>query len=343
MKYKRILVIGYFGYLTNQVDGQTIRTRSIYALLQAKSEADLQFFDTQSFKKSKLNLVKLVYLLFKSDVVFNVAAHGNLKYLFPLIYCINLLTPAKLNYIAVGGWLFSFLGNKPIHRYMLSKIENIYVQTENLCVELQSYRFKNVHLLNNFRLVEYPKISFENSSRKVIRLVFMARVHPLKGVDLIFKLENELKKFDKYDVSIDIYGPIVKDYEQEFTNKIECSSIRYCGIIEPINVYDVLQKYDLMLFPTKYFTEGFPGSILDAYISGLPVIATHWLNAEEFIIHGKTGYIVDFNDDELFIKKVIEILNKPDRIFNLKENIELKRNDYSADSAWNVLQFSMND
>lgn len=341
MKNKNILVIGYFGYLTNQIDGQTIRTRSIYSLLQAKSESNVHFFDTQSFKESKVNLIKLIYLLLKSDIIFNVAAQGNLKYLFPLIYCINSITRAKLNYIAVGGWLFDFLKNKPIHRYMLSRVKNVYVQTENLCVKLNDYNFNNVHLLNNFRLIEYPEIDFECAPKNNIRLVFMARVHPLKGINLIFELEKELNKTDLYNISIDIYGPIVKEYEQEFLNKIELSSVRYGGIIEPSYVYGILQQYDLMLFPTKYFTEGFPGSILDAYISGLPVIATHWLNAEEFIDDEKTGYIVDFNDDDLFIKKVLDLLNKPNKIFELKKNIVIKRSYYSADSAWNILQFAI--
>lgn len=343
MKNKNILVIGYFGYLTNQIDGQTIRTRSIYSLLQNKSESNVQFFDTQSFKESKVNLIKLVYLLLNSDIIFNVAAQGNLKYLFPLIYCINFITRAQLNYVAIGGWLFGFLENKPIHRYMLSRVKNIYVQTGNLCTKLDNYNFNNVHLLNNFRLIKYPEINLEYNSKSNIRLVFMARVHPLKGVNLIFKLEKELNKIDLYDVSIDIYGPVVKEYEQEFFSKIKYSSVRYCGIIEPSCVYGVLQQYDLMLFPTKYFTEGFPGSILDAYISGLPVIATHWLNAEEFIDNEKTGYIIDFNDDEFFIKKVIDLINNPKQISDLKRNIVIRRNYYSADSAWDVLKFAVNN
>lgn len=343
MKHKKILVIGYFGYSTNQIDGQTIRTRSVYSLLKSKNEIDVYFFDTQSFKKSKFNLFKLVHLLIKSDIVFNVAAHGNLTYLFPIIYSISFLTRAKLNYIAIGGWLFNFIENKPMHSYMLSKVKNVYVQTENLCVKLQDYNFKNVHLLNNFRLIEYPEINFKYRSKGCIRLVFMARVHPLKGVDSIFELEKKLKKIGKNNFSIDVYGPVVKEYEQDFFRKIEHSSVRYCGVVEPSDVYQVLQRYDLMLFPTKYFTEGFPGSILDAYISGLPVIATKWLNAEEFISEGKTGYIVEFNNDVSFVNKTIELIENPIEIFNLKKNVEIKRNDYSANKAWRVLENGIYD
>lgn len=340
---KKILVIGYFGYLTNQIDGQTIRTRSVYSLLKANTPYNIDFFDTQSFQKSKFNLIKLIYLLLKSDIIFNIAAQGNLRYLLPIIYFITLLTRAKLNYIAVGGWLYEFIKNKPIHRYMLLNIKNIYVQTENLCNDLKEYNFKNVYLLNNFRTIKYSDVIIENVSKPVKRLIFMARVHPLKGVDLLFEVDKILKESGMSDIGIDIYGPIFKDYEKEFFNKIESSSVKYCGVIEPANIYKILSNYDLMLFPTKYFTEGFPGSILDAYISGVPVIATKWLNAEEFVVDGQTGYITEFNDDKMFINKIIYLIKTPNELFKLRQNIKIKRNDYSAETAWKVLENAFYD
>src|SRR5690554_635261 len=335
----KVLVIGYFGYKTNQIDGQTIRTRSIYNLLKEDSNLNLYFFDTQSFQESKLRIFKLIKLLVSADVVFNISAHRNLKYLLPLVFLITKVTNKKLNYIAVGGWLFEFLKNKPIHRYMLKKINGVYVQTDNLRLTLKSVNFKNVYLLNNFRPLQFPKVNVvKNNKSETIKLVFMARVHPLKGVNLLFDMEEEINKAGIENVFIDIYGPVFKDYEEEFTSKLKNSEIKYRGILAPSEIYDVLQNYDLMLFPTKYYTEGFPGTILDAYISGLLVIATKWLNAEEFVEHGKTGFIVPFDDDEVFIQEVINIAKNPNIITELKKAALLKREEYSADRAWGVLK-----
>lgn len=334
----KILVLGYFGHATNQLDGQTVRTRSIYTLLQIKKKENVDYFDTQTFKKSKFNVIKMFLMLIKADVVFYIAAHNNLKYLFPLIYIFAKLFRTKINFVAIGGWLFDFLKNKPVHRYMLSKIENILVQTDKLGSDLRKYNFKNVHTLNNFRVIRYPNLDTENDKKESIDLVFMARVHPLKGVDLLFKLDKALVKSGIRNVSIDVYGPILNSYKNEFFSKIENSTVRYCGIIEPADIYTILHQYDLMLFPTKYYTEGFPGTILDAYISGLPVIATNWLNAEEFIIDGETGYISKFDCEDDFIKKVIEALKKPQELTQMKKNVGIKRNDYNADKAWNTLE-----
>ena len=45
---KRILVLGYFGYLTNQLDGQTVKTRDVYRLVKEQSkDYSVDYFDTQ--------------------------------------------------------------------------------------------------------------------------------------------------------------------------------------------------------------------------------------------------------------------------------------------------------
>lgn len=333
-----VLVLGYFGYETNQIDGQTIKTRDVYTLLKNNSNEEVSYFDTQSFQKSKFNLISLLLALAKADIVFYLPAHNSLKFIFPVVYVISKLCSTKINYLVVGGWLVEFLKNRPFHKYLLSKINGIYVETNTLYSGLKAYNFTNIHKLHNFRIIDYPIIESNNKNYFAIRLIFMARVHPLKGVNLLFKLEEEINKAGIENVFIEIYGPIFKDYEDEFVAKLKRSSIKYCGVLEPSEIYDVLQNYDLMLFPTKYYTEGFPGTILDAYISGLPVIATKWLNAEEFIDHGETGFIVPFDDNEIFIKQVMDIITNPVIITELKKSALLKREEYSADRAWGVLK-----
>lgn len=336
-----ILIIGYFGFLDNQLDGQTIKTRNIYDLLEnnISDNFNLMFFDTQIFKKNKLHIIKLIYLLLKADVVFDVAAHGNLKYLFPIIYSLLKLKRAKLNIIPVGGWLYSFLENKPIHKFMLSRVDCIFVETENLFNDLKKYEFKNLAILNNFRNIKFDLIC--NNKTDILNLIFFARVHPMKGVNTIFNLDKKLKELKIKNVNIDIYGPVLDSYKHEFFYNINNTGVNYKGIISPEDIYSVLYKYDLMLFPTRFFTEGFPGSILDSYISGVPVIATNWLNATEFIDDGETGYIVDFDNDEIFIDKVIYLINNPYLIAEIKANVIKKRYIYSPDEAWNVLSLAL--
>lgn len=341
IKQKQILVLGYFGNKTNQLDGQTVKTRNIYDLFKKYSKSDISFFDTQSFQESKLNVIKLTKVITNADIIYYLPAQKNLKYIFPIVWSLSKFSHAKLNYLVVGGWLEEFLKGKPLHKLLLSKIDGIYVETDTLHKGLLSLGLKNVFKLHNFRMNPYPKIELSEFPKSKIRLVFMARVHPQKGVDTLFELERELQHQGLENISIDIYGPIAKGYEKYFCDKIKDSSINYNGKLSPEIIHSVLKDYDVLLFPTKYYTEGFPGTILDSYISGVPVISTDWLNAKEFIEEGVTGYISPFNDDQAFIEKVIHVLKDPNSIKVMKHSVLKLRDKYSAENAWNTLQTSI--
>ncbi len=344
----KILVLGYFGYLSNQLDGQTVKTRNIYELLKSKQgeiNADVTFFDTQTFQTSKLNLLKMFIKISRCNILMYLPAHSNLKYIFPFIFFWCILFRVKIHYIVVGGWLGTYLENKPLHRWLLSKINGIYPQTEGLCNILKTkYRFKNVMQLHNYRITDFEDNNIQplKIEKASCNLVFMARIHPQKGVRTIFKLENELKKKGLNNISIDMYGPVFDDFKTEFENLLEQSEIvNYKGILKTEEINKTLSLYSIMLFPTQYYTEGFPGSILDAYISGIPVVASKWKYATEFIEDNISGLISDFNDEQQFIEKVLYLIENKEEILRLKKGAIEQRIKYSPESAWNSLKIKL--
>ena len=337
----KVLVLGYFGFENNQLDGQTVKTRNIYKMLKSKESSDFQsisYFDTQTFQNSKFNLFKVFKLIAKTDLLFYLPAQNNFKYIFPFIYSFCKLTNTKIHYIVVGGWLATHLKSKPLHKWMLSNINGIYPQTRQLTHDLNvDYGLTNVHQLNNFRMVERPNLKPRSSD--LIRLVFMARVHPLKGANTLFKLVEQIKAENIKNVEIDMYGPIYAQYSQDFQSLLANQTIiSYKGILQPEEIYSTLINYDLMLFPTQYFTEGFPGSILDAYIAHLPVIATKWKYAEEFIESGNSGVIVDFENEQEFVTETIKLIQNPDLLKQLKRGAMAQSEKYSPEKAWNTIK-----
>lgn len=70
------------------------------------------------------------------------------------------------------------------------------------------------------------------------------------------------------------------------------------------NSVDVLKNYFVLLFPTRFYTEGIPGTIIDAYAAGVPVVSAKWESFTDIIIDGVTGIGYEFlNQNQL-----IEIL-----------------------------------
>lgn len=341
MKNKKVLVLGYFGYNTGQIDGQTVKTRSLYELLKDRvnpKSTSVSYFDTQSLRFDKLAIFNLLRLLLVSDSILFVGARRNLTYFFPLLFMFCFAFNRKISYVVVGGWLYDFLLKKPIYRFMLSRIAFILPETKYLCEQLSTeYKFNNVRQLTNFRLSNFSVGSSVRSKRR--KIVFMARVNPNKGVPLIFKLGASLRDSIHKDVVIDIYGPIEETYKCQFLSELEKSegNIRYKGTAEPRDVHNILAKYEFLIFPTKYYTEGFPGTILDAYISGLPVIVSEWKYAKEFVVDGKTGVIAPFDDDSGFINEVIKLLDNPEILEELRAGSRLEARKYSPENAWEIL------
>lgn len=45
--------------------------------------------------------------------------------------------------------------------------------------------------------------------------------------------------------------------------------IKYCGTVSFDKTTEVLKEYFALVFPTRFYTEGIPGTIIDAFASGL--------------------------------------------------------------------------
>lgn len=111
------------------------------------------------------------------------------------------------------------------------------------------------------------------------------------------------------------------------------SYITYGGTVDFNKSVEVLQNYFALVFPTRFFTEGIPGTILDAYAAGIPVICSRWESFEDVVDDAVTGYGYEFgNYAEL--EYILEMIgNNPQMIVDLKKNCIRKSVEYQPDKA----------
>lgn len=341
-----VLVLGHFGYFNDVLNGQTIKTRNIYELLLLKTlgEVKVDLYDTQRFKYSKLSFFNMLFKILRCNKLVYLPAENNLKYLFPIIYCLCWLKRSEIIYFVVGGWLAEFLKHQKIHVMLLSNIQAILTESNSLTDSLKKqYHFKNVLTFPNFRINSFVPSFTEN---KVFRIVFMARIMRLKGLDYIFQLANYFSRRPKNNthIIIDFYGPIEEEDEKYFKEQIEkYEIISYRGVLKPDKIYTTLNEYDLLILPTSYPGEGFPGTILDAYISGIPVVVSDWKYLPEFVDHGKTGFLFDLGKDDEFYYYVDKLYRDRELLQQMKRNAFEKSKEYSSEYAWEIMeQFFIN-
>lgn len=342
---KRILIVGAYGYFGNHLDGQTVKTRNVHKLVEERFGGKVSGFDTLKVRRNPLLLFVLLWQLGRCNTLVLVPCLNNLTYVFPITYYLSKIFRYDIIEICIGGWQVEyFKGNERFKPHKLpmdlsKKIKVILPEMKDVDRRLKSeLGFKNSEYFPNFRFFD-PDMPLDRNRSNEFRLVFMARVNKKKGYDTIFEFANHIRGLFN-DIKIDFFGPIENDDREEFMSLVDSNRyiVSYKGVLQPENIHKTLCMYDLMLFPTTYYTEGFPGSILDAYISGIPVIATEWMHSHEFIDDGHTGYIVPFgNCQEEFERRILELYRDREKLYCMKQAAHEKCKSYSADAAWNVL------
>lgn len=341
---KGFLVLGAFGYDTNQLDGQTVKTRNVYKLLQ-ENYGEVDYVDTMHIRRKPLSLFKSLWKLIRCNKLILIPCLNNLTYIFPVVYYLSKLFRYDIIHICVGGWqLEYFIGNErfdshPRQLRLSRKIKAFLPEMIKVENDLKNQLgFTNTDVFPNFRFISSDAKQVYTTST-TLRLVFLARVDKNKGYDTIFSFAREIEE-KGYDISIDFYGPINQSDKDEFLTLVERykSVVTYKGILQQDQVTMTLVNYDLMLLPTRYYTEGFPGSVLDAYIAGIPVIATNWKHAHEFIDDTKTGFVVSFNDSQNeFNERILTLYRDRKMLQHMKTESFKKRLQYSDNCALSVL------
>lgn len=213
-------------------------------------------------------------------------------------------------------------------------LKKLYVQSPSMVQSLQKMGFSNaIYVPNSKEINYYPVKPVRNDG--IIRFVFLSRIHPSKGCGMIIncaKRLNELGYADRF--IIDFYGNFFLVYKEKFLALCDTvPNVRYQGFINLTlqEGYDKLAGYDMMLFPTYWHGEGFPGVVIDAYIAGLPIIASDW-NCNCDVVDDTTGIIIKSqNEDALFEEMKNTIDGKYDLVALSKacqERAKLYDNDY---------------
>lgn len=127
------------------------------------------------------------------------------------------------------------------------------------------------------------------------RFVFVSRVTKTKGIDLLFQVADKLGEL----YTIDVFGPLDNRFYTK--SSFKGSKLRYQGLLMPQEVNAKLQEYDIIVLPTYYKGEGYPGVLIEAMSLGKPILTTEINALDEIVTHGFNGLLVKKQSvDELY-------------------------------------------
>jgi len=291
--------------------------------------------DTFNWKKRPWCIFQLLFVVLlhrKAKVVVS-ANPGSADMLIRILN--KLLLSHRTYYWVIGGSLHKSFENGNLDWRNYTQLSGIFVQGTSMENSMRRLGLNNVKFVPNSKYIDYvPTKQFISDSKT--HFVFLSRVEKYKGCDDIFGAIDILHKkgyTGKFDVTF--YGKTTDElgYFDIFKNMVErCDDVEYKGVLNLRDTknYDELAKYDVMLFPTYWPGEGFPGVIIDAYIAGLPVIASDWNFNSDVVRDNETGWIVPTNDINALAYKMMYAIDQPKIVEQFSYNSQKKAKKYDS-------------
>lgn len=265
-----------------------------------KNQTDFYIIDTnkQNYTNQIFAYLSIIGQLIRKQYDYDhISLHSSRDY---IIFGIIIITIGKLfgkqtSLRKFGGDAAKSYSNayglkKKLLHFIFTKIDILFLEMKYLVTFFLQIN-PNTHWFPNVRRRELiPQLprTFQK------RFVFISHVKPEKGVDKILEASNHLDN----SYTIDIYGPINNSkYTAEYFSHYKAN---YKSALSSTEVLTVLDQYDVLMLPTIYPGEGYPGIIIEAYSLGLPIISTSLTGIKEITDQQKTGILIESNNiDEL--------------------------------------------
>ncbi len=335
----RILEIGH--YYSNGIHGagQHIRTSTVSDSISYYFPED-QIMRIDLTKGKLINFARFFFLLNQSDVVVIFPGANALSIISKLIKIRKKNDRTIL--IAIGGWLPDYIDDTNIGFF--KTLAGIYVQTENMVERLEALGLSNIVLFPNYRILRGKQIAHKSCvDGEKFKMVFCSRIVKDKGVFEIIDAARELKREGYTNFVVDFYGPISNEIEQQFLDSINnYDEINYCGYVDNSRMIETLSDYDIMLFPTYYKGEGFPGVIIESLIAGVPIIASDWKYNKQYVKNDENGVICEPKDVLSLSSSIIKLYNDRKLVNKMKEKCIQDAKQFEEDSVLKSLVDQIN-
>ncbi len=319
----RIGILGHFGIGEKLLNGQTVKTKSLETGLCKYSDAQVMKIDSHGWRHAPIHLIKNIKNAFKQcDAIVMLPAHNGVRVFAPILMHYSRKYKKKVFYDVIGGWLPELLKNKRTLSKTLKCFDGIWVETSTMKNALCAQGFSNISVIPNFKdLAVLSRDELIYCDTAPYKLCMFSRVMKEKGIgtaiDTVCRVNDAI---GHVALELDIYGQIDPQQTEWFDGVIAKAPpyIKYRGCAEPDKSVEILKDHFALIFPTHFYTEGIPGTIIDAYCAGVPVISAKWESFCDVIDEGKTGMGYPFDDTAALEALLHDIIKHPQIILEMK-------------------------
>ncbi|WP_034597836.1 glycosyltransferase [Desulfosporosinus sp. HMP52] len=330
----KVALVGRVAEHVELFDGQTVKTRNLYELLKDIHNVEsVMLVDTCEYKKHIIRvLIQSIIALQKCDMIILCVAINGRRFFFPFFYYLNKFFKKDIYHSLIGGSLANNIEQHPRWKEYVNSFKINWVESHELVEDLKSLGVNNGAYLPNFKKINAIKdVEITPYVRYPYEFCTFSRVQEKKGITDAIEAINAINQdAGKILAKLDIYGPVDEDFKFSFNKYLMQYQycVRYMGCIDADKSVETVRNYYMLLFPTRYYNEGIPGTIIDALAAGVPVIARRWHFCDEILANNVNGLVYEFEESESLVKTIRFAIEHPDEIFEMKFKCIQKAKEY---------------
>jgi colanic acid/amylovoran biosynthesis glycosyltransferase len=220
------------------------------------------------------------------------------------------LTPSKIDY-------YKTLYKGVFNYFSAFTTNSVYLQ--NILLSVKS-DISNHHIISvGFKEKYLKKHLIEKPKDSVFNIIFCGRLINWKAPDIAIKIVHEMMKKDCENVVLHIIGngemmPQLKALTKELNME---SNVIFHGTINQENVFKIMANGSVFLYPgiedqdtQRTETQGLV--LQEAQYFKLPVITSNVGGIKYGLIPNETGFLIESENEEDFVKKLILLYKNPD-------------------------------
>ena len=235
------------------------------------------------------------------------------------VYCSTIHSEAKRE---AGGFISSTI-KKVLYKFNLCRPVTISEQSN---LSFRNYYHLDAPIIYNGLKPYKLNIDWESKKDNILRLVHIARTHPIKNQTMLYRCVNKLVQ-EGYKVQLYHYG---RFYQKEVND--ELYSLKTDDIIiagETEEPQKELAKADALCMSSKM--EGMPMTIIEAFSVGCPVISTPVGGCVNMIEDGQNGILSkSISEDDYY-----EAL-KRFALMSVEERVQMRKKAYQSFDKYNI-------
>lgn len=288
-------MIYYVGGFPPPYGGVTVKNSLLADALEQKYP--LRRLDASRSKRNPLILLgNLARILTCRDTLILATAGSARRRLVMLLKRLRPKLLERTLVIVMGGTFPSAVEDDYAYIAALKRCKQLFVETASMAKKLEALGIANVSVYPNCR----PdfRVSGIRPTGQQLKCLFFSLITPDKGVDLILTAAAATPEIEYH-----FYGHIAPGYEEAFRSGVASApNCRYHGVF-PGNdpgLYALLNSYDVLLLPTRWFAEGVPGILVESKLAALPAVVSDMAYNREVVEHGVAGMVLsDYTANEL--------------------------------------------